>query len=77
MERLLISNENIEMKIILNKITTITDEITQGIPIFKLILRITGRSTNEIIIENTTGRITDDNHLQRKPQRTIAKKRSI
>ena len=59
-----------------NRITIISDEITQGIPVFTFSFLIIGRKTKESMKDRTTGIRTVDMVLNRKPARTTAKKRT-
>ena len=56
-----------------NKITIIREEITQGIPVFTFSFFMIGRKTKESINDSTTGIITVDIVLHRKPARTTAR----
>jgi hypothetical protein len=56
-----------------NRMTIITEEITQGIPVFTLSFFIIGRNTKESMKEKITGIRTSDMVLHRKPASTTAR----
>ena len=59
-----------------NRITIISDEITQGIPVFTFSFFIIGRKTKESMKDRTTGIRTVDIDFNRKPASTTARNKT-